>query len=207
MADGVFSERQRDEGYSMLPREEEQIAVPESDQLIGDPRGNDGFFLRWQQDLKDELLVFEFQMKGFENKNGCWLIPKDNKPTKNAILNETGCNHIMMVLRSNFLKVVGGSNFKVEDVHKMCNFVEKGIIYMLRDHYKEYGIKRPQDADVIRLMIFKPYFALCMQSLENGNRRFWGGLMKYNENSDNSVREGSDVGRGKGFSLLGFGRR
>lgn len=193
-----------DDGFSIIPNEEveEKAFNPHSDRLVGE-KELDETFSRWMADTSDLLEYLEYQLKGFEKRRGAWLIPDDEKPTEHALLNERGIYDIIRICRLNFSKITNSTNIDKKEVHFLAREFEHSVIYCLVEHYQEYGIKRPQDLDVIKALLFNPYFAMLNQSLDNGTRKFYGGLMRYNEQFENFDRD-AQRGKGKGFSLFGL---
>ena len=196
----VDSQRDND-SFSILPDEEISPSKKDvySDQMVG---GNelDGTFTKWQHDTSDLLEYLEFQLRGYKRERGAWITIS----TDFALLNERGVYDIIRICRLNFSKITNTTNIDKKEVHFMAREFEHSIIHCLVEHYQEYGIKRPQDLDVIKALLFNPYFALLNQSLDNGTRKYLGGLMRYQEQFENMDRDAqNNRQQHKGWSLLG----
>jgi hypothetical protein len=152
-------------------------------------REKDETFMRWHHDNTDILELLEFQLRGFERRFGEWHIPKDNKPTSNALMNERGIYDIMEICRTNFSKITNSTNLDMKEVNDMALFFEFSIIEALQSHYFEYGIKNPQDLNVIYTLLRNPHYAMLKQSFMNGTRQHIGDVMSYNEGFRNIDRD------------------
>ena len=174
--------------------------------MMNQQRERDETFMKWHHDTSDILELLEFQLRGFEKRFGEWIIPRDNKPTVNALMNERGIYDVMEVCRTNFSKITNSTNLDIKEVHDMAMFFENSIIEALQSHYIEYGIKKPQDLNVIYAMLRSPYYAMLKQSFMNGTRTHIGNVMSYNEGFRNVDRDAllSNQGNMPRKKFLGF---
>lgn len=176
--------------------DEEQQNYRISPPFIEDDRSNVGIakILSTGKLLKSVVMVLKGYYYDHEEKEFI-KIDESVKP----LMNEKGITRYIMALSAGLNDVNTFSNYKEDEVERLCTYVLEQIIPIIHLNWEQFGIDNECDLDLIDTMLTTLTFACYKKAFGAGDRALFG--KSYTEN----MFYRNDIPEKKGFfnNLLG----